>query len=271
MLTTFTRGRLLVDILLFVGTTVLLAFLAQNLEWFWFWVVAVACALLFTLLKFAETRPVLEFLDARAKREHRLSIAFDRFGVRDLYNTQVDAEAAERNKVTGEIIDRGTDFALSGSTGASYLDPKMHRHWPHVRAKLTDGCRFRLLLTDPYSEAKRIRNELNGVSSEIDPKLDLDNLALALVRYPKLEVRFTDQVYCSVFFTESEMIYDPYHLGQVYDRLENRFFALRLDDKVEVKGASYYRQLKGHFDYLWEAGTAWDGFRAAHPHLFAKK
>jgi hypothetical protein len=63
------------------------------------------------------------------------------------------------------------------------------------------------------------------------------------------------------------MIYDPYHLGQVYDRLENRFFALRIDDKVSETGSSYFRQLRNHFEYLWRTGTTWEDFAKAHPDL----
>ena len=180
---------------------------------------------------------------------------------------QNDAEAAERNRLTADLIERGHDFALSGSSGASYLDPKVHRHWPHVRKKLSSGHRFRLLLTDPFSEATKIRNTLNGVASELDPKLDLDNLARLLVVFPSLQVRFTDQVYCSVFFTEHDMVYDPYHLGQVFDRLENRFFALQLDERVDTTGASYFQQLKNHFEFLWSEGQDWAEFVAEHPHL----
>jgi hypothetical protein len=211
---------------------------------------------------------VLDYLQSRNQRQLRLADAFDEFGIRDLYNMQIDAEAAERNRVTAEIIRRGNEFSLSGSTGASYLDPKIHRHWPHVRAKLSSGCRFRLLLTDPFSEAKLIRNRLNGVTTEIDPKLDLGNLTRMLGTFPTLEVRLTSEVYCSVFFTEREMVYDPYHLGQVFDRLENRFFALRLDEDVEAAGTSYFHQLKNHFEFLWEEGTRWPDFVGEHPQLF---
>ncbi|MGZ6583154.1 MAG: hypothetical protein ACXVHX_02245 [Solirubrobacteraceae bacterium] len=260
--------KLAFDVVLFVGTTVALSVLAQNERWVWFAMVAAACVAVYILLRIAEAAPVLAYLQSRDERNHHLLNAFDQFGIRDLYNMQIDDEAAARNRATVEIINGGTDFALSGSTGASYLDPKMHRHWPHVREKLSDGCRFRLLLTDPYSEAKVIRNKLNGVLSEIDPKLDLDNLVRMLSKYSSLEVRFTDQVYCSVFFTEHEMVYDPYHLGQVFDRLENRFFAVRLDDAVEASGASYFRQLKNHFEYLWSAGQTWEAFQERHSQLF---
>lgn len=267
MLILLTRFKFAVDLTLFVGTTVGLAVLAQKEEWVWFALVACGCVMLYGLLRLAETKPVLDYLERRAQREQRLSIAFDQFGIRDLYNMQVDAEAAERNRVTAELIDRGQDFALSGSTGASYLDPKMHRHWPHVREKLSQGHRFRMLLTDPFCDSKKVRNVLNGVISEIDPKLDLANLRRLLQTYPSLEVRVTSEIYCSVFFTEQDMVYDPYHLGQIYDRLENRFFALRLDDRVDAAGASYFRQLRNHFEYLWTNGTKWDAFLAEHPQL----
>jgi hypothetical protein len=130
--------------------------------------------------------------------------------------------------------------------------------------ELDAGCRMRLLITDPFCAAKAVRNRLDNVTTMIDPKLDLANLRRLVARYPNLAVRFTDEIYCSVFFTDRDMIYDPYHLGQVHDRLENQFFALQLVDAASAGNVSCFRQLKNHFEFLWRTGVPWNEFIRAH-------
>src|SRR3712207_6847352 len=55
----------------------------------------------------------------------------------------------------------------------------------------------------------------------------------------------------SVFYSDDEMVYDPYHLGAVGDRLENTFFALQLSPTHGRTGPSYFDQLRSHFEFLW--------------------
>jgi hypothetical protein len=267
MLSRVIKLRIAVEVAIFVSATIGLALSAQLQSWVLFSGLAMLSALLFIVLKVSESAPVLKELKAVARRETHLNAAFDGYGVRDLYNMQSDSDRLERNQITSRIIDEGTEFSLSASTAASYISPTVDRHWGHVRRKLADGRVFRLLLTDPFAPSKIVRNSLNHVTVLVDPKLDLAGLRRLNSLYPSLEVRFTQEIYCSVFFTEKEMIYDPYHLGQVSDRLENRFFALRLSEQVVGPGTSYYRQLTNHFNYLWETGASWDSWTAVHSDL----
>lgn len=264
MIAKILRAKVAVEVLLFIGATVGLAFLAQKNFWTPFAAVAVICTLLFALLKIAESSQALRLLHDWETQERELLTTFENCGIKQIFNMQDHRESAERNRVCGDIIDGGSEFSLSGSTGASYVNPAVHRHWDHVRHRLDAGCRFRLLLTNPFCSSKAIRNRLNEISTLIDPKLDLESLSRLRARYPKLEIRFTDEIYCSVFFTERDMMYDPYHLGQVQDRLENRFIAIQFVDVKPPKGTSNFQQLKNHFEFLWDAAVEWDVFMQAH-------
>lgn len=178
--------------------------------------------------------------------------AFD-YGIQALFNMQETQEMHIRNQITIEIINRGTQFSLLTETGASYIDPSLRRHWDFLKEKLEQGTQFRFLLIDPFCDAKKLRNRLNGVTNHIDPKYRLDLVRKLCEKYSNVELRFTDQTYCALFFSESEMVYDPYHLGTLADRLENYSFAIHIK-KVELTQPSfpYYAFFQSHFERLWE-------------------
>lgn len=158
----------------------------------------------------------------------------------------------ERNIVNIEIINRGNRFSLLGETGSSYIDPSVRRHWDDLKVKLDEGAPLRLLIVNPFCKSKRLRNELNGVTTKLDPKLKLEIIYNLYRKYPNVDVKFTDEIYCSIFFSEREMMYDPYHLGKVADRLENYFLAFHFEDRNASPGSfSYYKILKNHFEILW--------------------
>ena len=262
------KVKVALEIVLFGGSTVALAALSENGLWWWFGVVALACAALFAVLRVAESGPGIRTLQHMERRQTDLARRLTACGVLRWFDMQDPAQVDERNDVCRQILDRGTSFALSGSTGASYIDPATHRHWPNVKRKLDAGAGFRLLLTDPFSASKALRNQLNGVRSLLDPKLDLTNIIRLTKRYPAFEVRLTTEVYCSVFYSDTEMVYDPYHLGAVGDRLENRFFALQLSP-VHEGGPSYFDQLRSHFEFLWRTGQPLEDFLARHRNQLA--
>ena len=264
MITKLLRAKTAIDIALFTGTTVALSVLSHANLWTTFAIVAAICVILYATLKVGETSQATRLIENWRAREREMLSTLQKCGVFKIYNMQDQDELVERNRSCREIIDRGTEFSLSGSTGASYVSPTAHRHWDNLRRRLDNGDSFRLLLTSPFCPSKAIRNRLNGVSTVIDPKLDLANIDRLRTRYSRFEVRFTDEVYCSVFFTEHDMIYDPYHCGQVNDRLENRFMAIQLIDRSPENGSSYFRQLKNHFNFLWKEGTSWEDFIEAH-------
>lgn len=254
------------EIILFTVSVGVLSYYGQLQKWVSFWILLVICTIIFFALQIAKSKPVLDQLKKLESKEFWLAYKFDASGIQDFYNMQDPKEQFNRNEITREIIQQGHVFSLLGLTAASYIDPGIHRHWDFLKAKLDDGVPFRLLLVDPYSEEKKVRDKLNNIFTVPDPKFRLDLVSNLTQRYPNVSVRFTPfNPYCSVFFSEEEMIYDPYHLGKVEDRIENHFLAFRLKKQVTKPKFSPFNILKQHFEFLWLTSTDLDTFIKLHP------
>jgi hypothetical protein len=132
------------------------------------------------------------------------------------------------------------------------------------------------VLLAPTSKEKSLRNLLNVGEDADDSKLNLPNLVRLYNNYPGLELRFVHQgMYGTVFATDSRLFYDPYHLGVVGQRIENRSFCLQLERKAVPQGVpqgvGYYELFKAHFDALWRTSTDFEEWIEAnaeyHPNL----
>jgi hypothetical protein len=247
------------EIVLFILGTGVLVYFAENSMWNEFWIVGSFCLIIFLVLKLIEIEPIRKKLKIREAENQYWVKKFEELGIENVFNMHNSKEIHRRNIENIKIIEQGNNFCLSGSTGTSYLNPTVRRHWDYVRKKLEDGAPFRFLLTNPLCESKEIRNKLNKVRTIIDPKLDIHNLIELQNKYPNFEVRITSEVYCSIFYTDNHMMYDPYHLGQVRERLENHFFAMKIK-KTDGDDSSYFNQLRNHFEYLWKEGKLFEQF-----------
>jgi hypothetical protein len=240
------------ETVLYVVSLIVLVYLSENNHWLSFFIVAGICAALYVALKLVETHPIRRRLKDLEQRKYALLERFDAYGISALFNMADNTDVHERNLRNAQIIKNGTSFALLAETGRSYLDPSARRHWDELKRKLQAGSQLRLLIINPFCEAKATRNLLNGVGEGLDRKLDLDRVLELHQQYWNIDVRFTNEVYCSLFFSEREMIYDPYHLGKVTNRLENYFIALHMTPgRRQDREFSYYEMLKSHFDFLW--------------------
>lgn len=122
-------------------------------------------------------------------------------------------------------------------------------------------------MLNPFSKEKLVRDKLNGIMTPSDPKFRLDLLVNAYNQYPAIKIRITNyNIYCSLFFSEKDLIFDPYHLGKVGDRIENNFFALKLTNSTE--SGDYYKILKKHFEYLWSNSVEFEVFLKKHKNDF---
>lgn len=259
------RFKLIIDVALFIVASGFAGYFSENHEWVRFSITIAVCTGLYLVLRLSETPVAEAWIKRTVEKQNVLAFRAEKFGLVSFYNMQDAQEKDQRNTDTVSIIREGTSFALSGSTGASYVDPGVARHWDAVQEKLEAGCEFRLLITDPFCDSKLIRNKLNGVTTVLDPKLNLPVIAQLKAKYPnRFHVKFTKEIYCSVFFTEKEMMYDPYHLGTVNARLENQFVAFRFENMRPERGESYYTQLRKHFEFLWDAGQDFDQLIAQH-------
>lgn len=243
------------EILLFALSVGILSFLAQNSLWILFFILLALCIVLFVTLQTIRTKPVFERIRKLEEVEFRLAKRTQQSGILDIYNMQDSVQQHERNEATRDILTQGEVFSLLSLTAASYIDPSIKRHWDHLKPKIEEGAPFRLLLMNPFCKEKEVRDRLNNISLSYDSKSRLDLVVDLYNRYPNISVRFTSQsIYCAVFFNQSEMIYDPYHLGKIEDRIENYFIALRIkkmEDSKVVKAKSYFNILKQHFEFLW--------------------
>ncbi|PJN50012.1 hypothetical protein PAEAM_56240 [Paenibacillus sp. GM1FR] len=158
----------------------------------------------------------------------------------------------KRNSEIAKAIDEANELFILAETGKSYLDISTDRHWKNIKESLNKGVFFKVLLFDPHSKNKQVRNNLNNADG-VDRKLDIESLITLNDKYENVEIKFTDEVYCSIFFTDKYMIYDPYHLGKISDRIENNFIALEFE-----RNNRNYNILKSHFDNCWKNSKSFD-------------
>lgn len=247
------------ELCLFVLSVGAVSYCAGKQEWGLFSIFVLICLVLFAGLKYLQSEPILTRLKKLEQKEFSLANRFANWGIRSIFNMQDNKELQERNIANLEMIERGNIFSLMAESGASYIDPSIRRHWDALKIKIDQGFSFRILLLEPFCSSKKIRNDRNQVRSSIDPKLKLEAIATICKSYDNVEVRFTNEPYCSLFFTDNEMIYDPYHLGQAGERIENYFLAIMFERKDGNK-RNFYNLLKDHFDYLWSNGIRMNDF-----------
>lgn len=246
------------EVFLFFVSVGLLAYFCQKSYWIGFWSTVIICTIIFGFLKLSEHGPILKLLQDLERKQTNLARRFESWGIDQVFNMRFPDEIDERNRVNRTLISEGNDFCLLAETGASYINPEVRRHWDSLKMRLDAGCRFRILIIDPLCSSKQLRNQVNRVEGKIDPKLRIDILKNLERDYgPRVEVRFTSEIYCSVFITDKAIIYDPYHIGREDRRIENYFIAMQISNVGEAKA---YWLLRSHFDTLWncaESFKAW--------------
>ena len=134
-------------------------------------------------------------------------------------------------------------------------------------------------MLDPFCAEKEIRDRINEAGAPYDSKLDLNTLIKLYNDYPNVSVRLVSHnIYGAIFFTEDCMIYDPYHLGRIATRIENRFLALEIIPSEQHDGKQpfgYYKILAAHFTALWQVSESFEEWIGRHsgqlPTELAKK
>ena len=148
-----------------------------------------------------------------------------------------------------------SDLDLLARTGYSYLHQQGRNYLAGLDRHLRNGARIRVLLDNPYSPMAEARIRASK-SKERFPKLSPERWWDLRKRYSNnLSIRFTTvPVYCSLFFTSSSVIYDPYHLGSLgwAETPGNQFLVFefeRLPSKDQP--SSPYDLLKAYFYFMW--------------------
>ena len=253
MLLKIHKAKLIVDLLLFAITIGLLSFLSENNMWFWFVLAFIFCFSLFSMVRIGEWKPVKKMLESEREKNFYYTNKIENSRIIDFYNMQHSTEQHIRNERTKSIITNGKSFNLLSMTAASYLDPSVKRHWDYLHKEIERGCPFNIIIMDPLCEEKAIRNKINGIDSAWDSKLDFRRLIELYNDYQNINIKvYSGNIYCALFFSESDMIYDPYHLGKVSNRIENYFISFHYKNQPHDDGSfSYYEILKKHFEYIW--------------------
>lgn len=249
-----------IEILLFAAAAVSTYFSATS-NWPWFWVIAVISLVLFATVRIVDATPQLNDLLAFEDSAAQMADSAVQYGVQRFYNMQSSHDQDARNKDTIFEINKADAMWLCANSGASYLDPSVYRHWGAVEKRLKQGVPFKVVLLDPLSEAKRLRNKLNIGEEAVDSKVNLQNLVRLYNKYPSLEIHFVREgMHASVFATPVCLFYDPYHVSVVGQRIENRSFCLKIAQSTPIEGVGYYGLLRGHFDSLWRDSQDFDSW-----------
>ena len=243
----------IVEIAIFILALVSV-YLSENSEWEWFLYVAIASVLLYIVIKYFEAYPAAKELLIREDFAAKIANSAVNYGVEQYFNMQDAKSQSERNVSTQNAIKSAQHLYLCANSGASYIDPSIYRHWPFIEKKLKEGIGFRVVLLDPYSQEKKFRNQINVGGEQFDSKFNLANLIKLYNQYPNLEIAFSKHgMHATVFATDECLFFDPYQVGVVGDRIENRSFSLRIVHSEPVDGVGLYRLFKSHFDTSWRS------------------
>lgn len=248
-------GLVIAEILVFAGALVT-AYFAEIGSWTVFSWIATLALVLYSAIRLVDAMPrIREFLVSEDLAGKVAQSALPS-GVSDYFGMQNPKEQTRRNEVTQKAIENATTMWLCANSGASYLDPGIYRHWPFVEKRLDEGVEFRVVLLDPLSEEKKFRNLLNTAGEHHDSKLNVPNLINLYNSYPTLDIKFVRfGMHSTVFCTNDCLFFDPYHVGRINGRIENRTFCVQVTRTTPTEGVGLYRLFKAHFDSLWNEGV----------------
>lgn len=242
------------EVVLFVVASVSVYF-SQVSAWSGYIALSIVATLLFATIKIIEAIPRAKELWVHEDMASNIASAAEPCGVREYFNMQSAKGQTHRNEVTQREIERANYFSLCANSGASYLDPAVYRHWPFIERRLERGAEFRVVLLDPFSEAKAFRNSINPSGMKFDSKVNIENLIRLYNTYKGLEIKFArNGMHATVFATENCAFFDPYQMCTLGDRIENRSFSLRIEPTEPTEGVGLYSLFKGHFNTLWQSG-----------------
>lgn len=248
----------ILEVILFIAAIVT-TYLSQVNNWVSYIVLSVAMTIGFIIVKIFEAMPSARDLLVREDMASKMAISAEAYGVHEYFNMQNAKDQELRNKTTQRDIESSESLWLCANSGASFLDPSIYRHWKFVEKRLKDGIEFRVVLLDPYSKEKGFRNQLNVNGEQFDSKINIPNLIKLSNTFPSLQIRFAQfGMHSTVFATEKSLFFDPYHVGLIDDRIDNRSFCLRIVPTTPNEGVGLYRLFKSHFDTLWRTSTSFE-------------
>lgn len=225
-------------------------------SWIMYVFIAIVVAMAYGFLRWMLIKPDrIRFL-ASSRLADDLGESAEKYGINAFYNMQLLNDQDRRNVDTQASIGGAQWMRLAANSGASYLAVGLNRHWPTVRSRVAERVPFKVVLLDPFCDERNARNQINVEGEVDDSKLPLGDMIRASNEYPDLEVRFTKTgMTCTVFITNEEAYFDPYHLAADGGRITNRFFCFRARKMQAPQGLADYEILSRHFEALWRVST----------------
>jgi len=155
---------------------------------------------------------------------------------------------------------------LLARSGFNYLHDAGKNYEAGVGERLIQGAEFQVILENPFSPSGIARS---AAAKDREPwtRIPLGRLSNLSSTYPgKFRLRITDDpVYCSLFFTDYSVIYDPYHLGVLGQpaTVGNQFLVFEFERPLKegfLGPRDYYALLADHFEFLWKRATPWEEY-----------
>lgn len=247
---------IVIEFLLFLGAIASTYFSSKGSWGLFFGASGILCVI-FLVLKIAQSFPKFKEIRVRETLAGKIASSALERGVVDYFDMLKTSEQDRRNASTQTDIANASTMWLCANSGASYLDPGVYRHWPAIQRRLNEGVEFRVVMLDPFSGEKGYRNQLNVSGDQFGSKMNLANLINLYNRYPSLDIRFVRYgMHTTVFGADSVLYVDPYTVGVIDDRIENRSFTLKVKNCQPTDGVSLYRIYKSHLDTLLRSGES---------------
>lgn len=247
---------IVVELLLFLGA-IATTYLSSKGNWGLFFGISIILSVIFLGLKIAQAFPRFKEIWVHETLAGKIaSFALAR-GVVDYFDMLKTSEQNRRNEETQADIATASTMLLCANSGASYLDHGVYRHWEAIRKRLSEGVDFRVVMLDPFSGEKGYRNQLNVTGDQHGSKMNLANLIDLYNRYPTLDIRFVQYgMHTTVFAADNVLYVDPYTVGVIDDRIENRSFTLKIKECQPTEGLSLHRIYKSHLATLLRSGES---------------
>ena len=258
------------ELILFIGAFSTTYFSTKN-DWVKFSISAIILIILFLILKIIEKNPKLKEAFSFDDYVAKLANSARKSGLIKYYNMQIKEDQELRNKDTQDAIDISNEMYLCANSGASYLDKSLARHWSNIEKKLNQGKTFKVILLNPYSKNKQLRNRLNTKGDSFDSRVDISSLILLSNKFPTLEIKFVDEgMYTTIFATEKNLFFDPYHIGVMGYGIEDRTFCMNFEP-TEEEGKNIYSIFRAHFNTLWKEANSLKDWLAENSKIKIKK
>ncbi|GLO05819.1 hypothetical protein PPUJ13061_57230 [Pseudomonas putida] len=247
---------IVIELLLFVGA-IATTYLSSKGYWGPFFSISIILCVAFLGLKIAQAFPRFKEIWVHETLAGKIASSALQRGVVDYFDMLNASEQARRNAETQADIAKASSMLLCANSGASYLDQGVYRHWPAIQKRLNEGVEFRVVMLDPYSGEKQYRNDLNVSGDQFGSKMNLANLINLHNRYPNLEIQFVKfGMHTTVFAADNVLYVDPYTVGVIDDRIENRSFTLKIENCQSTDGPSLHRIYRSHLVTLLGSGES---------------